>query len=170
MRATAHKLCLRSAWALWALWGAAGCGSVTVPAECHRTEAIALHIHPATHLNPDRGGLPRSVVLRLYQLDDARSFRSSSFERVWAGGLAADGGKAGEQLLALPGRSQAHSLRREPNAQYLAVAANFRERSPSSEWRGLVRLPPPRNPCELGRGQHPSKIEITLTDYALRVR
>lgn len=144
-----------------------GCGGAEVP-RCDSTEAIALHVHPATHLNPDRAGLPRSVVVRVYQLGDARAFRSSSFERVWAG--AAGGLPRPDQLIALPGRSQAHALRRDPKAQYLAVAANFRERDGDLHWRALVHLPVAQNPCQHWPSERSGPIELVLADYALQLR
>ena len=156
--ARARALCLCLA--------AIGCGGVQLP-RCDSAEAIALHVHPASHLNPDRAGLPRSVVVRVYQLGDARAFDGSSFERVWTG--AAEGLPTPEQLVALPGRDQDHSLPRDPAARYLAIAANFRERDGDSGWRALVSLPPAQKGCE----RWPSKrapIELLLADYSLSLR
>jgi type VI secretion system VasD/TssJ family lipoprotein len=157
-RALAPALCVCLA--------AVGCGGAQLPG-CDGGEAIALHVHPAKHLNPDRTGLPRSVVVRVYQLGDARAFSDSSFERVWAG--SAEGLSKPEQVIALPGRNQEHALPRDPAAQYLAVAANFRERDGESGWRALVRLPEARDAC----GRWPSErapIELRLADYALHLR
>jgi type VI secretion system VasD/TssJ family lipoprotein len=157
---------LARALALWACLAAVGCGAAQTP-RCDSGEAITLHVHPAKHLNPDRAGLPRSVIVRLYQLGDARTFENSSFERVWTG--AAEGLPKPEQLIALPGRNQAHALPRDPAARYLAVAANFREREGDSPWRALVRLPAARNSCErwLSEG---APLDLTLADYALHLR
>jgi type VI secretion system VasD/TssJ family lipoprotein len=136
---------------------------------CDRDEQIALHVHPAKRLNPDRAGLPRSVVLRLYQLDDARRFTSRSFEQLWLD-PAAQRGVALDQVIAIPGRDQAHALRRDPKASFLAVAANFRERSGDSSWRALVRLPEPRDPCGVWPKSRTRPLEIVLADYALTLR
>jgi type VI secretion system VasD/TssJ family lipoprotein len=144
-----------------------GCGAAQLP-RCDSTEALTLHVHPAKHLNPDRAGLPRSVVVRLYQLGDARAFESSSFDRVWTG--AAEGLPRPEQLIALPGRNQAHALRRDPAARYLAVAANFRERDGDSHWRALVQLPTARKTCEHWPSESVEPIDLTLADYALHLR
>lgn len=161
------RRCLLRAGVLSAGFAAAGCSGAQVP-RCDGTEAIALHVHPATHLNPDRAGLPRSVVLRVYQLGDARAFKTSSFERVWAG--AADGLPRPDQLIALPGRNQAHALRRDPKAQYLAVAANFRERDGDFQWRALVQLPAAQNACEHWPSERVAPIELVLADYTLHLR
>jgi type VI secretion system VasD/TssJ family lipoprotein len=155
---------LDRAFALWACLAALGCGAAQIP-HCDTPEAIRLHVHPAKHLNPDRAGLPRSVVVRFYQLGEVRSFNSSSFDRVWSG--AADGLPKPEQLIALPGRNQAHALTRDPEARYLAIAANFRERETDSQWRALVRLPAAQSTCE--RWPRVAPIELTLADYALRL-
>jgi dimethylargininase len=90
-------------------------------------------------LNPDRAGFPRSVVVRVYQLGDARAFENSSFERLWSG--AAGGLPAPEQMIALPGRDQSQAFARDPAARNMAIAGNFRERDADSHWRALVRLP-----------------------------
>jgi type VI secretion system VasD/TssJ family lipoprotein len=135
---------------------------------CDGAESITLHIHPAKHLNPDRAGLPRSVVVRFYQVGDARAFTTSPFERVWAG--AAEGLSKSEQVIALPGRDQVQSLRRDPGAQYLAVAANFREREGDSDGRALVRLPAPQKLCGHWPLDSADPIELTLADYGVHLR
>jgi type VI secretion system VasD/TssJ family lipoprotein len=145
-----------------------GCGGAPQVPRCDSTEAITLHVHPAKHLNPDRAGLPRSVVVRFYQLGDARAFSSSPFDRVWAG--AAEGLPKAEQVIALPGREQVHSLRRDPRARYLAVAANFREREGDSDGRALVRLPAPQKLCGRWPIDGAAPIELTLADYAVQLR
>jgi type VI secretion system VasD/TssJ family lipoprotein len=119
-------------------------------------------------LNPDRAGLPRSVVVRFYQLDDARAFTGSPFDRVWAGG--AEGLPKPEQVIALPGRDQIHSLRRDPSARYLAVAANFREREGDSDGRALLRLPAAEKACGHWPIEGAAPIELTLADYAVHLR
>jgi type VI secretion system VasD/TssJ family lipoprotein len=152
---------------LAACLAATGCGAAQRP-PCNTADAIALHVHPANHLNPDRAGLPRSVVVRVYQLGDPRSFSSSSFERLWAG--AAEGLPTPEQLIALPGRNQDHSLPRDPAARYLAIAANFRERDGDSGWRALVPLPAARSRCEPWASGHADPIDLMLADYSLHLR
>jgi len=146
-----------------------GCGMTQRPARCERSESIALNIRAATHLNPDRAGFPRSVVLRLYQLGDARAFETRSFESVWAQPGAAPQAHA-EQLIAIPGREQAYALRRDPKATHLAVAANFREHRGASSWRARVRLPEPRDPCAPLPQERRAPIELTLANYDLQLR
>ena len=152
---------------LYPCLAAIGCGGAQLP-RCDTSEAIALHVHPAKNLNPDRAGLPRSVVVRVYQLGDARSFSSSSFERLWAG--AAEGLPTPEQLIALPGRNQDHSLARDPAARYLAIAANFREREGDSGWRALAPLPAAENGCAGWARGHAAPIDLVLADYSLHLR
>jgi type VI secretion system VasD/TssJ family lipoprotein len=147
---------------------ALACGGAPQLPRCDGSEAITVHLHPAKHLNPDRAGLPRSVVVRFYQLGDARAFTSSPFDRVWAG--AAEGSSKPEEVIALPGQNQVHSLERDPNAQYLAVAANFREREGDSDGRALVRLPAPQKVCGPFALDSGNPIEITLADYGVHLR
>jgi type VI secretion system protein VasD len=146
---------------------AIACGGAQHP-RCDTTEAIALHIHPANHLNPDRAGLPRSVVVRVYQLGDARTFSSSTFDRLWSG--AAEGLPTPEQLIALPGRNQDHTLPRDPAARYLAIAANFREREGDSGWRAVLPLQAAQNRCERWLGGRAAPVDLVLADYALQLR
>ena len=147
---------------------ALACGGAPQIPRCDRTESITLHIHPAKHLNPDRAGLPRSVVVRFYQLGDARPFANSPFDRVWAG--AAEGLSKPEQVIALPGRNQVQSLQRDPKARYLGVAANFREREGDSDGRALVRLPAPQKVCGPVTLGSADPIELTLADYGVHLR
>jgi len=146
---------------------AVACGGAPQVPRCDGSEAITLHIHPAKHLNPDRSGLPRSVVVRVYQLGEARTFANSPFERVWAGG---EGLPKPEQMIALPGRNQVHTLRRDPNARYLAVAANFREREGHPDGRALVRLPAPQKVCGQSLVDRDAPIEVSLADYGVHLR
>lgn len=162
MPAFAHYRLLGLLTALAAL----GCGTQS-PQRCDRSESITLQLQPAKHLNPDRAGLPRSVVLRVYQLNDAKAFRTSSFERLWRTPAST---ALPDQVIALPGRRQTHALRRNPKARYLAIAANFRERRSESDWRAWVRLPEPQNPCETWPGQRIAPLKVVLSDYALKLR
>jgi type VI secretion system VasD/TssJ family lipoprotein len=142
------------------------CGAAQIP-HCDSPEVIKLHLQPAKHLNPDRAGLPRSVVVRFYQLSETRGFESSSFDRVWSEG---EGLPEAQQLVLLPGRGKSHALPRDPSARYLAVAANFRQREDDSHWRALVRLPAAQDSCDRWVNEHAPAIELTLTDYALELR
>jgi type VI secretion system VasD/TssJ family lipoprotein len=148
-----------------ALVAAHGCGA-ELPKTCDHTEKIALRLRPAKRLNPDRAGLPRSVVLRLYQLDDARGFHSRSFEQLWN---APDNAQP-DQLIAIPGQSRTHAVRRDPKANFLAIAANFRERRGDRQWRALVRLPAPHDPCTELPTERSRPVEVVLADYALSLR
>jgi type VI secretion system VasD/TssJ family lipoprotein len=154
--------------ALMLLW--TGCGMTQRPARCQSGESITLHIHAATHLNPDRAGFARSVVLRVYQLGDVRGFHARSFESVWAEPISEQAPAQSEQLTAIPGRGQAFALRRDPKATHLAVAAHFRERRGPSSWRALVRLPEPRGPCVQWPQERNAPIELRLADYNLQLR
>jgi len=161
--APALLLCLAALACLTAL----ACGGAQIP-RCDTSEGITLHVHPAKHLNPDRAGLPRSVVVRFYQLGDASAFKDSSFDRLWTG--SAEGLPKPEQLIVLPGRNQAQTLPRDSAAQYLAVAANFREREDDWHWRAVVRLPAPRNTCGHWPDDGATPIELRLADYSLHLR
>lgn len=142
-----------------------GCAG-TQPAACEYTETVLLRVHPANHLNPDRSGLPRSVVLRVFQVDEPSGFATASFERIWA---TETGPAAPDRVIALPGRSQMHALRRDPDARYLALAANFRERTDAQSWRGVVRLPAPHDPCEEWPVERTEPVEVVLRDYVLEL-
>jgi len=149
------------------LLSCAACAGGQLPVRCERSDSIALHVHPSTRLNPDRAGFSRSVVLRLYQLGDTRGFSARSFESLWNEPLS---GSRAQQLIAIPGRGQAHALPRDPRATHLAAIANFREHRTGTRWRALVRLPDTHTSCASLPAGRAAPIELTLWDYGLQLR
>jgi type VI secretion system VasD/TssJ family lipoprotein len=149
------------------LLSSAGCASAPAPVACRRTEAITLRVFPAAQMNQDREGFARSVVLRLYQLQDARSFQASSFDAVWS---TPDNATRPDTWIVLPGQRVARELTRDPKASHLAVAANFREHRGESGWRTLIRLPPPHDPCALTASKAQFAVNVLLSNYAVQLR
>ncbi|MEY4580130.1 MAG: Type secretion lipoprotein VasD, EvfM, TssJ [Pseudomonadota bacterium] len=167
-----HHVLRRALAALITLGGATmaeGCAGAA-PVRCDKTEAITLRAFPSAQLNPDREGYARSVVVRLFQLKAARDFQASSFEDVWALPLPAAQAARPDEWIVLPGRPASRALRRDPAAGYLAIAANFREHRAGSGWRALMQLPPARNLCVGDPRPAPKRLDIVLSNYALRIR
>jgi type VI secretion system VasD/TssJ family lipoprotein len=146
----------------------AGCASVpTPPVSCPKQESITLRVFPAPQMNQDREGFARSVVLRVYQLQDERGFRASSFDAIWT---APQSAAKQDEWIVLPGRSVARALPRDPSASHFAVAANFREHRGESGWRALVTLPTPNDSCALTMLKPPMTLDVVLSNYALELR
>jgi type VI secretion system VasD/TssJ family lipoprotein len=145
-----------------------GCASVPLPQPlCSKPEEITLRVYPAAQMNQDREGFARSVVLRLYQLQDTRSFQASTFDAIWS---TPDTATRPDEWIVLPGQRVAHALRRDPNASHLAVAANFREHRGESGWRTLIALPAPHDPCTLAATDPPLAVNVVLSNYAVQLR
>ena len=149
-----------------------GCAG-TAPA-CKRSERISLAFAPDKALNQDRDGYPRSLVLRVYQLDAAEPFRQVTFDEIWR---VIDDGKptkpvvAGpDELTLIPGQRERRWLPREPSANYVAVVANFREHEPGSGWQAIAPLPEPANLCVRDTTTTAAYLDVALRDYGLHVR
>lgn len=140
----------------------AGCATHTE--QCKHPATVVLKLRNAYHLNQDRAGLPRSVVVRVFQLEEPAAFQRSSFDRLWH--VPSDKAGGG-RLVALPGRYQTHTVLREPQARYLALAANFRERQGAGKWRAIVRLPTPSDPCEVPGHIAHEEVGVWLRDYSI---
>lgn len=157
-----------SAVCLWMLAGLVSTGCAALPSRpCERTEVVALRLQAAHLLNPDRAGLPRSVVLRVFQLEEPDTFRAGTFESLWR---APKTSAVEDRVIVLPGQHRAHALRRNPSARYLAIAANFRQRRDARSWRALVRLPEARDPCQPSSTPRSRPVEVVLRDYSLLLR
>lgn len=160
----------RSTIALALLLLAAGCAS----APCAHGETIALRLSPHKQLNQDRDGYPRSVVLRLYQIDSAERFRAIGFDTLWQTPDTGTPQKpvvvTPEQLTVIPGKRESRTLARAPAARFVAVVANFREHRAGSGWQAIAPLPKPKNACAPKSAKVAARLTVELEDYGLQLR
>lgn len=131
---------------------------------------LTVRLEPHTQLNPDREGYPRSVVVRMYQLEGADAFASAAFEDLWSGvGKSNPSVVAGpDEFTLIPGRRETRSVKRNPKTTHIGVTANFREYHPDSGWKAVLELPQAGNPCD----ENAPKLEILaeLANYTLQLR
>jgi type VI secretion system VasD/TssJ family lipoprotein len=148
----------------------AGCAGSQTKGECPKKQLMSLTFDTHTELNHDRDGYSRSVVVRVYQLDDIAAFEQVGFDALWAGGDLPGAVAGPDELTLVPGRKQTESVPRRDKAAYLAIAANFREQDSDSSWKTLVQLPPPYDPCGDEEEVSPFKLSMSLANYTMRVR
>lgn len=157
------------------LLGLAGCGPLltqpaSTPAAVPAAPAIAtapaagqmnLEIAGSATLNPDAGGTPQQVVLRVYQLKNTRAFETATYAQLLDGDntlLNADLVARTEATLA-PGTTLRLSEPMQGAARFVGVVAFFRNQAdaewqiviPKSQWRRTdpVRLTVDANRLEL---------------------
>jgi len=154
--------------------GALACGGNEPPKSCPSQEPVYLHFQTARQLNQDAAGKSRSVGLWVYQFKTPETIMAASFDSIWIeGGAALADSLAArpDHVTFLPGEQAVRRFRRQPSAQYLAFAANFR--SNDQGWKSVVRLPPPVDPCLQARGQAqppPLRLHVYMQDFWIRVQ
>lgn len=150
----------------------ASCGGAKPPPpRCDKVEQVTLHFEPHPQLNQDREGYPRSVVVRLYQLDDSAPFAAATFEDLWQTGAKPHPSvvTGPDELILIPGRREIRNIKRHPKATAIALTANFREHHPESAWKAALELPKAQeDPC----AENAPKVEVTaeLANYTLQLR
>jgi type VI secretion system VasD/TssJ family lipoprotein len=155
--------------ALGSALSATGCGAAP-PKTCDKQEQVTLHFEPHPQLNQDREGYPRSVVVRLYQLEGAEAFSAATFEDLWQVGAKPHPSvlTGPDELTLIPGRREERKIKRNPKATHFAMTANFREYHPDSGWKATLELAQVQDAC----ADNPPKNEVTaeLANYTLQLR
>lgn len=117
------------------LLAALGACSSTPPAQTkpkvERCPAVdpTLFLTATNRVNPSVEGEGRPVQVRVYQLVSDAKLRNATFEEIWQKDqetLATDLKGVAEHTL-FPGESKSVALKRNPEANYLALVALFRE-------------------------------------------
>jgi len=137
---------------LWAAMLTAGC-----PKEPVR---VSMVLNASTDLNPDTGGQPLSVVVRVYQLKDKGRLESADYNAL----LRSERDTLSDDLLdrqergVQPGTQEMLEISANPLARYIGIVALFRAPSGDS-WRKII-------PVAKGKTQ---KINIMLSGQNLEV-
>lgn len=99
-------------------------------------DKVVLTTDGGNGLNPDANGKPLSVVVRVYQLSSLERFASVDADNLWDNPQAALGGTLldTQELILLPGIGQVNRWPLAPSAQYVGMAAFFRDNH-DSRWK-----------------------------------
>lgn len=103
---------------------------------------VRVDMTSTANLNTSEKGEPLPVVVRVYQLEDARDFRNATFKALWKQDMRTLGDAAltRDELVLKPGHDHEIELNRKGQARYVGVMAVFRD--PQEEgWRDVVPLP-----------------------------
>ena len=93
-------------------------------------------------LNPDSGGRPSPVVVRVYQLRSPGAFQSSDFFSLYDNEIATLGQNliTREEFELQPGEDREYETEMDLATKYLGVIAAFRDLE-NARWRAVVKLP-----------------------------
>ncbi|OOG23478.1 type VI secretion system-associated lipoprotein [Thioalkalivibrio denitrificans] len=103
---------------------------------------VRVDLSSTANLNMSDEGNPLPVVVRVYQLADARNFTNATFESLWKQDVQSLGDAAltREEMILNPGTTHELELKRNPQAEYVGVVAIFR--APEDDgWRAIRPLP-----------------------------
>ena len=117
------------------------CKSKPPPVEIPKPIIATVSIMAAQDVNPNRGGRPSPVFVRLFLLRDGGKFLSAEFDDVTAKAdqvLAAALVGRNERMIE-PGASVKMTLEVPPEARMLGVVAEFSD-LPNSRWRAATPL------------------------------
>ncbi|WFF43391.1 type VI secretion system lipoprotein TssJ [Salinicola endophyticus] len=99
------------------------------------SERVRVTIDSDSALNPDVDGEPLSVVVRIYQLTERAPFATASPRQLWANprGVLGNSLVSQRELTLLPGTRKVDTAALDPSAQFVGVAAFFRN-TVSDDW------------------------------------
>ena len=117
-------------------------------------------INAANNVNPDPGGQPLSVVVRVYQLKDKGRLETADYNAIWKSDkeTLSDDILERQDRVVQPGTQEMMEIQPNPSAAYLGFVALFR--NPSGDtWRKIV-------PINKGKVQ---KLGVTLQEQTIEV-
>jgi type VI secretion system protein VasD len=105
-----------------------------------KVTALNVDLKARAMINPDDVGRPYSVVVRVYQLRDTKTFASASYDDL----LTEDKTVLAEDLqdirgmVVYPNGAASMSQPLKPNTQYIGIVAFYRDAKSSDSWRLIV--------------------------------
>ena len=130
-----------------------------VLASCSGTPEAKLYLNSAQYLNPDINGRPSPVVLSVYELKSAYSFKQASYYAL-SSNLAKTLGPnlIDKQTIEIrPNSSKTFTQDMSPNTHYIGLIAGYRNIDQST-WRKVIPVTP---------GKKTIKINVTLESQGL---
>ena len=121
---------------------------------------VNMVINAANNVNPDVGGQPLSVVVRVYQLKDKGRLETADYNSIWKSDKEAlsDDLLERTERVVQPGTQEMMDVQPNPSATYIGLVALFR--NPSGDtWRRII-------PITKGKAQ---KLGVTLQDQSIEV-
>jgi type VI secretion system protein VasD len=102
---------------------------------------INMVVSAANNVNPDAGGKPLSVVVRIYQLKDKGRLETADYNSlVKADTILAEDVLEKQERVVQPGTQETIEVQANPTAAYVGVVALFR--NPTGDaWRKIVPIP-----------------------------
>lgn len=99
-------------------------------------------VEAAEDVNPDPGGRPSPLVVRVYQLRSLDIFKHADFFAIYENELATLGQTYVQrnEFELQPGMKQDYDYTIDPSTKYIGVLAAFRDLD-NARWRSFVQLP-----------------------------
>ncbi len=96
----------------------------------------------AAMINPDREGVAKPVVVRIYQLKTAGAFESADFFTLHGDAAATLGADlvASEEMMVRPSGRLSFEASIDPMTRFIGVTAAFRDID-NAQWRAVIELP-----------------------------
>lgn len=145
MRVIALTIAVISSCVLLSACGAWQTVSTTTSNAYHATfykkiTALNVDLKARALINPDEVGRPYSVVVRVYQLRDAKAFASASYDDLLANDktVLAQDLQDIRGMVVYPNGAASMSQPLKPNTQYIGIAAFYRDANSSGSWRLIV--------------------------------
>jgi type VI secretion system protein VasD len=145
-----QKRCRKAQWlgipAVMAIAMTAGCGKPVV-VEPPRPITVVIDLRASESVNPDAGGRPSPVQVRVYQLGDDADFLQADLTTLWAddAALLAASLVSRQEFMLAPGGSSQGSMTLETATRHVAVAVAFRDFR-NAAWRAVTATPQPPVP------------------------
>ena len=127
-----------------------------------QVKVLNVDLNARASLNPDEAQRPTSVVVRVYQLKDRKTFDSASYDDL----LKNDRVLLAQDLLDMkgvrvtPGGEASVTQPMQADAQYVAVVAFFRETAQDKPWRRVIKK-------KALSADGPLKVEIVANELVL---
>lgn len=98
-------------------------------------------------VNPDRGGRPSPIVVRIYELKSVAAFNSADFFALYDKESETLGGDlvGREEYQLQPAETRQYQRQLQPDTKFIGVIGAFRDLE-QSRWRQAVAVPAKRSP------------------------
>ncbi len=98
--------------------------------------SLKVDVYASADASLDEMGRPLSVIVRVYQLSEARAFATSGFVDLWQNDIKTLGREmlSRQEIFIVPNSTRMIKINKQANARYIAVVALFRNPI-SGRWR-----------------------------------